>query len=180
MKIIDNFNLLSEEEKKQIAEEFITKINEQNLLSNEVDIELVEVLEGDELDGGLNIVFATVDALPFERVGHWQVGDEDELHSTPKIFDVEFDETIYKDAKAAFKTTSLQLDGYNISIDDIDVDDESIDEVEVEDYTHEDSGIGHYEYWGFEGYDSHPYIEVNGTLYCSGSVSGILYIVRAE
>ena len=37
-------------------------------------------------------------------------------------------------------------------------------EVEVENISHEDAGIGDYEYFGFRGHDSHPYIEVTGTI----------------
>jgi hypothetical protein len=35
---------------------------------------------------------------------------------------------------------------------------------EVEDVSHEDAGIGHYEFWGETGYDSDPYYAVEGTI----------------
>ena len=53
-------------------------------------------------------------------------------------------------------------------------------EVEADKYTHEDSGIGGYDYWGDRGYDSRPYIEVEGTIVKACSCALSLYVELAD
>ena len=60
---------------------------------------------------------------------------------------------------------STVIDGYNIELEISDVDANDTVEIEVDSISHEDAGIGSYEYWGEVGYDSRPYVEVGG-YYC--------------
>ena len=61
----------------------------------------------------------------------------------------------------------VTLDDYSILLNIDDIKELTIKEVsEVSDTSDEDSGIGSYEHFGFVGVDSHPYIEVTGTLLC--------------
>jgi hypothetical protein len=61
-----------------------------------------------------------------------------------------------------------------------DVDEVETVEVEVDSISHEDAGIGHYEYWGEVGYDSRPYVEVEGTIVKACDCALSLYVEVAD
>lgn len=166
MAVIYNFNELSKTELQQFAAGLVQKINSESLFTSEVDFKIEEI-DTDEMSGDLIISLSHDDLIEISRKATWQCGDEDELYSTP--YDPEFEDNIYTEIEQAFKTTTIELDGYKLSLTVDDIDEEEILEADVDSYSHEDSGIGHYEFWGEVGYDSRPYLEVEGSLIVSCS-----------
>lgn len=173
--IIENFNLLSQEELETFATDFVKKINEANILSGDIEFK-IDSVESNEITGDLYIAVSNTDdyLLPVVRSATWTCGDEDELHDRPE--DPDYAESIYQDARASFKETPAELDGYLISIDIDDVDTEEYEESAIEDWSNEDAGIGSYEYWGHVGYDSRPYLEVEGTITWNCSVNATIIV----
>lgn len=162
MSVIENFAALSVEEQTEFAKSILEKINSESIFSSDVNFEIYSV-EADDLTGELTIEVSHGDTtLEVPREAAWQAYDEDSINSDPD--DADYTESIYNDAKKAFKTLSTVIDGYKVELDISDVDEIETVDVEVSDYSHEDAGIGHYEYWGTSGYDSSPYIEVEGTI----------------
>lgn len=158
MSVIENFATLSAQEQKAFAEALVKTINTEKTF---VDDELViSSVEADEMTGDLRIELDW-DAY-IDRQATWTSGDEEDAYSTPE--DPEYESFIHNDIRKALKTLSAEIDGYTLSLDVTDTGNEEITEVNVDSISHEDSGIGHYEYGGFTGYDSHPYVEVTGTI----------------
>ncbi len=161
MAIIENFAELSEQEQKDFAAALIKTINTENIFTSEVDFEIRDV--EDDIDGSLMIHTQTSTPLEVAREATWSCADEDEVSDDPG-YDATFENSIYDDVQSALTTLSTELEGYKISIDVSDTGEEETVEVNAEHYSHEDGGIGHYEYWGHDEYDSRPYIEVEGTI----------------
>ena len=162
MSVIENFNELSEEELAQFAADLVKKLNNESIFTSEAKLVLNEV-EADRLTGDLiiGVYSADEDSITVEREASWQAYDEDSLST---VEDADFANRIEQDAMQALKTQSVEINGYRVSIFDISADVYEELDVDVQDYTAEDSGIGSYDYWGFEGYDSHPYYEVSGVI----------------
>jgi hypothetical protein len=99
------------------------------------------------------------------RSAQWTAGDYDSLSSAE---DIEYYEYYTKDVLKSLKTTTAEIDGYKVTIEVEDGDEDDVVDVEVTDYSAEDSGIGSYEYFGARGYDSHPYYEVYGDITVEG------------
>jgi hypothetical protein len=159
MSVIENFVGLSAQEQRAFAETLVKTINTEKTF---IDDELKLITVGaDELTGDLLIELECVTSV--ERRATWTCSnDEDAAYEKPQY--PEYEEYESKDAEKAFKTLSAELNGYTLTLDVADADGEAIEEVRVDSISREDAGIGHYEYWGFEGYDSQPYTEVEGTL----------------
>jgi len=162
MSIIENFATLSAQEQRSFAEALLKTINSESIFSSEVNFELTEV-EVDDMTGELLIYVSHTDFVSVSRKASWTCDDEDDAKRDPG-YEVEYVDSIYEDAKKAFKTLATIIDGYKVTLDIADVDEEETIEVIVDHISHEDSGIGSYEYWGYRGYDSSPYVEVDGTL----------------
>ena len=162
MAIIENFAELSEREQKDFAAAIIKTINTENIFTSEVDFEIHGV-EVDDFDGSLMIHTQTSKPLEVTREATWSCANEDDVGDDPG-YDATFENSIYDDVQSALKTLSTELEGYKISIDVSDTGEEETVEVNAEHYSHEDGGIGHYEYWGHDEYDSSPYVEVEGTI----------------
>ena len=160
MSVIYNFSELAEKELQQFAADLIAKINSESIFTNEVNFKL-ESVEADDMSGDLCIYITNEELLEVPREATWQASSEDDMHHPE---DEDFTNSIYDDVKKVFKTLTAELDGYRITLDVDDADAEDRVDVEVDNYTHEDSGIGSYEFWGDVGYDSHPYLEVEGTI----------------
>lgn len=162
--IIENFAELSIEEQINFVKVLLEKINSENIFSEEANFEFTDV-EADDITGGLWVTASISNPISVSRKATWSAADEDTAAEDPGR-DAEYRNTISEDAEKAFNTLVTQIDGYRVSlrIDDVE-EDEAIDaEVEVESISHEDSGIGDYEFWGFKGHDSNPYVEVEGTI----------------
>ena len=160
MSVIYNFNELVENERQQFAADLVKKINEEHIFSSEVDFK-IDSVEADEMSGDLAISVSHDGYVEISRSATWQSSDEDSMYSPEEP---DYENTVYDDAEKAFSKQEAEIDGYKVSLVIDDADDDDTLDVEVDDYSHEDSGIGHYEYWGQVGYDSHPYVEVEGTI----------------
>lgn len=162
MSVIENFAAMSVQEQRAFADSLVKTINSESIFSSDVDFEIDNV-EADDITGGLIIEVSHTNSVEVARAATWTCDDEDEASHDPG-YDVEYENSIYEDARKAFKTTEAVIDDYRVSLEIADIDtDETID-VDVDEISHEDSGIGHYEYWGHTGYDSHHYVEVTGTI----------------
>ena len=160
MSLITDFRTLQEWELQKFAEALVRKVNADSTFSKEVDfkIEEVEVHESGDLAIGITnddrYVPATVEAS-------WSCCDEDEIYSPEEP---EIEGSTREALEESFVTFTANVDGYDIELTIDDYDEEDIQEVDVTSTTAEDDGIGSYEYWGHRGYDSSPYIAVEGNI----------------
>lgn len=168
MEKIENFAAISPEEQRAFAEALVKTINTEKTF---IDDELViSGVEADEMTGDL-IIELDADDVYVDRRATWTASDdgyEDSAYEKPE--DPEYEDSIFSDAEKAFKTLSVEMDGYTLTLAVADTDADEIEEVKVDNVSHEDAGIGQYEYWGDIGYDSRPYLEVEGTLVTSCKV----------
>ena len=178
MSVIENFAALSVQEQREFAAGLLTKINSEHIFSEDTLFELVDI-EADDLTGGLVIEVSHPVDIEVSRKATWTCGSEDEAENDPG-YDAEYEESIIEDTKKAFKTLSTIIDGYNVSLEISDVDMNEAIDVEVDRISHEDAGIGEYEYFGFRGHDSHPYVEVFGTIVKACECSLAFFIEPAD
>lgn len=178
MNVIENFAELSFEEQKKFAEALVRTINSESIFTSDTNFTLAGV-EADELAGGLYVFLEHDDPIEVSREATWTCSDEDEVNSDPG-YDADYADHLFEDTKKAFKTLFATIEGYKVSleIDDVDMDDTI--EVEADKYTHEEDGIGEYEYWGSRGYDSRHYIAVEGTIVKACSCGLSLYVESAD
>ncbi len=162
MSVIENFAALPAQEQRKFAEALLKTINSEKIFSSETDFELDQI-EVDEFTGGLILYTSQTDTIEVSRKATWDCSNAEEAESDPG-YDAIYENSVYKDAEKAFKTLSTVIDGYKVSVNIVDVDEISTVEVTTNTITDEDAGIGDYEYWGTRGYDSRPYVEVEGTL----------------
>ena len=184
MSVIQNFSVLPVQEQRQFAADLINKINSSKIFSDDAVFSLDDV-EANDITGGLYLEVTAKDVY-FERDVTWDENDDEDIlsyygprSSMPDGLD--FVESVFSDVMAGFKVKSATLDGYTLEIEDVaDTADEKIEEIEVKHVRHEDAGIGHYEYWGYEGYDSRPYIEVEAKAGCTATAYLLLHVVAAD
>lgn len=162
MSIIENFAVLSKEEQREFATKLLDTINTESMFTADTKFEITNV-EPDELSGGLLIEVSHANPIIVSRDATWSCADEDEAAGDPG-YDADYANTIYEDTKKAFKTLSTVIDGYSVSLEISDVDETNTVSVEVDSTSNEDDGIGDYEYFGFTGNDSRPYVEVTGAI----------------
>lgn len=177
MSVIENFVELSFEEQKAFAEALVKTINSESIFTDQANFK-VSGVDADEMTGGLTIELELEDTFEVKREATWTCGDRDEASNTPD--DPEFTNLIFSDAKRAFKTSAVELEGYVVTLNVDDVDAEETTDVEVDSVRDEDAGIGSYEYWGDVRYDSQPYCEVEGTLTQACTVYCSLYVEAAD
>ena len=177
MSIIENFAVLSEKELSEFAATLVEKINSESIFSTEIKFKVAD-LEANNLTGELAIDVSPDEPISVPRKAYWQAESEDTAASDTS--DAEYVDLIANEAKKVFKTTSAVIDGYKVTLGIYDADATDTLEVIVDDISHEDSGIGSYEYWGDRGYDSHPYVEVRGTLVEACYLGIVLYVEPAE
>lgn len=162
--MIENSGVLSVEEQINFAKDLIKKINSERVFLEEADLEFQDV-EPNGNNRGLCISVSTVNPVTISREATWSAGTEEGVTEDPGN-NAEYENSLIIDAKRSFKTLDCEVSGYRITlqVDDVEEDETSEAEVEVCSLSHEDAGIGSYEYWGFEGYDSQPYVEAEGTI----------------
>lgn len=160
MSTVINFSTMTADELQVFAAELIKKINAASVFTDEVDFEL-EGVEADEISGDLYISAIHDGFIEVPRKATWQASSEEDMDSPDEI---DYEESVYRDVRNVMKTLTAKVDGYLVTIDINDVTDTDIKEVEVDSYSHEDDGIGSYEFWGDVGYDSRPYVSVEGTV----------------
>ncbi len=162
MSAIENFAALPVKEQREFAAALLKTINSEKTFHDDTTFEIINV-EADDLTGGLMIEVSHTDFIVVDREANWTCAYEDEAEHDPG-FDANYENSIYDDAKKAFKTLSTVIDGYKVSLEVSDVDADETVEVEVDRISHEDGGIGGYEYFGHSGHDSQPYVEVEGII----------------
>lgn len=185
MSVIQNFSVLPAQEQRQFAADFINKINSSKILSDYAVFSLDDI-DTDDMTGGLYLEVTAKD-IYFERDVNWTEKDDEDIQSyygpgSSMPDDLDFVESILSDIKdTGFKSKSVVLDGYTLTVEDVaDTADEKVEEIEVKHVSYEDAGIGHYEYWGYEGYDSDPYVAVEAKANCSATAYILLHVVAAD
>lgn len=177
MEFIENFAELSFDEQRAFAEALVKTINSEHTFSDTTF--KVTGVETDGLAGDLVISIEPDDLIEVSRSATWTSASEDDMHDDPG-FEADYANYLFEDAKKAFKTLNTEIEGYSVTLDVDDVDEEDTVEVEVEDYSNEDAGIGSYEYWGHREYDSQPYVEVEGTIVKACTCYLSLYVEPAH
>lgn len=162
MSVIENFAALSAQEQKEFAVALLKTINSENIFSSETNFELTNV-EANDFTGGLIIEVSHTNPIEVSRPATWTCAEEEDAGVDPK-YDADYENDVYEDAKKAFKTTSTEIDGYKVSLEIADLYELENTEINVDSTSQEDAGIGDYEYFGFTGHDSQPYIQVEGTI----------------
>lgn len=162
MAVIENFATLPVEEQKKFAESLIKTINSENIFTADTNFKFFD-LAVDDFTGGLTIMLDHDTPVEVRREATWACMTEEEARSDPG-YDAYYTNSLFEDAKKAFKTLSTTINGYMVLLELDDVDEEKTTDIEVENYSFEDDGIGDYEFWGQIGHDSRPYIEVVGTI----------------
>jgi hypothetical protein len=178
MNVIENFAELSFEEQMKFAEALINTINSENTFIDNNDFTIYGI-DDSAITGELIIELELADTIEVSREATWTCSSKAEMQHDPG-YDASFANLLFEDAKKAFKTLSTVIDGYKVSLVMHEVDEEETIEVEVDNYSEEDAGIGGYEYWGHTGYDSQPYIEVEGTIVKACTCYPILQVELAE
>lgn len=172
--VIENFSTLSQEELKQFAKKLVDKINTEKIITTEADFAILndpDAVWASDITGNLIINLAAVEVASAVDAS-WAAAEDDP-------YDYDDAEEDSPDFEDVFKK-EVVVDGYKVTLSIDDYDRIENLEVEVNDYSHEDSGIGHYEFWGQTGYDSHPYLEVSGTFINLYSAAVSLTIEPAE
>jgi hypothetical protein len=163
MNIIENFAAIPVEDQIALATALIKTINSEKIFHDEVQFEIAKV-EPYDLTGDLAIELAPV-TIEVLRDASWYCSDDPDENDMPADDDdITFAEYPDDDAKKAFKTLSTVIEGYKVTLSVDDADEGQVVGVEATGYEHGDNGIGHYDYFGYEGYDSQPYLEAWGTV----------------
>ena len=178
MSVIENFAALSEKEQREFAAALVKTINSESTFIDNTTLDIVDV-EADDLTGGLFIEVSHEPLIDVRRKATWYCDSEAHAEEDPG-YDADYTEAITTDAEKAFKTLSTEIDGYTVSLEVEDADKEEFIEVEVDEITHEDDGIGDYEYFGFTGHDSRPYVAVEGTVVQACSCVLVLFVEPTE
>ncbi len=172
--VIENFSTLSQEELNQFAEKLLDKINAESIFSKETDFRFSDsdAVFADEMTGDLYIALDSVHDVSVNVKATWQA-PEDEPYDFEDADEEnpDFDEVFPKE---------VIIDGYKVTLTVEEYEFIEREEVQVDSYSHEDSGIGSYEFWGHTGYDSQPYLEVEGTFTNTYRVCVSLTVAPAE
>ena len=178
MNVIENFAELSFEEQRKFAEALVKTINSEHTFTDEFDFKISSE-EADDFTGGLVILIEHDGLIEVSREATWQCATEDDVADDPG-YSADYANFLVDDVKKVFKTLSTEIEGYKVSLEVDDADEEETVEVNVDNYTHEDAGIGDYEYGGYRGHDSRPYIEVEGTIVRGCDCALSLYVELVE
>lgn len=167
MAIIENFCELTKQEQEQFAADIVKKINDQKLFTKEADFEIDthfdEYIFANELTGNLDIFLRLKedDRIEIARYATW-TADEDDLKD---LSDAEYEEDWGSALLAALDRTEVEIDGYKLTLDVDTTDSDGVEDIVVDSHSSQHGGIGHYDYWGYQGYDDYTYCEVEGTIY---------------
>jgi hypothetical protein len=177
MAIIENFAELSEQEQRAFAETLMKTINSEHIFTGESDLTVTEV-DADDMDGGLYIVATNTAPIEVVRSATWQADEESVYSPEPDL--VDYADDIYTTVERTFKIKETTIGDYYVALSEVSDVDAEVEDVDVDSMSHEDSGIGSYEYWGEVGYDSHPYVEAEGTITVSCTCDFVFYVVAAD
>lgn len=164
MTVIENFAILSEQEQHEFAEALLKTINTEGTFTSDTDF-VLRTVEASDLTGELIIEVDHTKPIEVPRKATWQCIDEEEAYSINSDPDEpEYENDGYTDIAKALRTTSATIDGYTVTVEVVDYNEIETVAVEVDEVSHEDAGIGHFEFWGHDEYDSRPYVEVTGNI----------------
>ena len=180
MSVIENFAVLPAKDQIDFATKLLEKINAERMFITDNKFEL-DGVEPDDLTGGLTLLVSLVNPVEVPRKATWTCADVEDIEDDPG-YDADYEDYLFEDAKKAFKTLSTVIDGYTVELDIADANEDSTAEVKAEHISHEDAGIGRYEYWGEIGHDSHPYVKVEGPIvkYCECALAFFIEPAAAE
>lgn len=177
---IENFAAIPAMDQIAFATKLVKTLNSEKTFHDDAPFELTGV-EPDDLTGGLTVYVDHTNLVAVIRKATWTCDHEDEAEDCPAAVETDFENFLMEDAKKAFKTLETSVEGYKVTLEVVDVDVADKDaEVEVDHISHEDAGIGDYEYFGFRGTDSQPYVEVTGTLTYMCECQLALFVESAE
>jgi hypothetical protein len=167
MPVIENFAVLSEQEQQEFATSLLKTINSGHIFSQDIELTATDVY-ADDISGDLVIGVSHGDPIEVPREATWQCEeskyeDEDYSEDDPG-YSATYDRTIYEDVASMFKTLAAEVGDYFVELEVNDADAVDTVNIHAEHVSHEDSGVGSYEYGDIRGYDSHPYVEVEGTI----------------
>lgn len=173
--LIENFAELSAHELKKFADDIINKVNAEHLFAPDIELRLTDDgqdnIVPDEMTGDLDIYVEPTEDVLVGRGAYWTCDIDDENYDRGTPEDPDYFDTIMKDIKKAFPTKTVSIDGYSVTIEAYDWGDCDTGEVrEVTSVEEDDDGIGSYEYWGEIGYDSRPFLAVEGIIDCPTSL----------
>ena len=177
MAVIENFAALSEQEQQKFAATLLKTINSEKTFIDDNSFKIDRV-EADDFTGGLIIEVSHTEPIEVVRPATWSANNTEDVNDTPEYPD--YINNMSEDVKAAFKTTETIIDGYKVSLEIVDVDETDTVDIEVDSYEDADDGIGSYEYCGVRGYDSDPYISVEGTIIKACDCALVLYVDPAD
>ena len=172
--LIENFAELSAQELKEFADGLISKVNADHLFAPDIELRLCDDSQDnivpDEMTGDLDIYVEPTEEVIIGREAYWSCGmDDDYEYGTPE--DPDYSYGILEDIKKAFPTKTVSIDGYSVTIEAYDYADWDTGEVgKIISATEDDDGIGSYEYWGEIGYDSRPFMAIEGVIDCPTSI----------
>ena len=170
----DDFNSLSPEELKVLAQEIVQEVAEQSEEFKTADF-VIEDAWG-EMSGDLTIFVLNKNLVTVPRGANWIASDSTDGPSCGPYGDVEYNNSECEDASKLFPKT-LTIENYTVTLDVNDIDMKEFSDSEVENSEKENDGIGSYEYWGTAGYDEGTDYYINyGTVYCESEVSLSLYV----
>jgi hypothetical protein len=176
MTVIENFAVLPEKEQREFAEALLKTINSEGIFTSDTDFELTD-FEADEITGGLWIAVINTTPIEVPRKATWTCNDEEDIYSVPNSDFIEYENRLNEDVAKAFNTLTATLEGYTISLEEVaDSDEIKKVDVEIDKFSHEDSGIGAFDFGGHIEYDSQPYIEVTGNIITSCDCSLAFFV----
>lgn len=160
--MVKDFVELSVEEQINFARTLVEELNTNNIFLEVTDLEFQDVYVEDTQ---VVIDLSLKNPIKVSRQATWQAGTEEGAEEDPGD-NAAYDTTLRDEVKKAFKALDTEFGGYHLELqlEDIEEDETVEAEIEINHLSHEDSGIGSYEFWGFKGYDSNPYVEVEGTV----------------
>ena len=160
---IEDFEDSTEAEQKMFVNSLVSKINTEHLFTSEVDF-IVDDYWTEDCSKKLVVTLSHGGAVEVTREASWQCGTSDHINDMPE--DIEYYKSSITDVASVFKTGPFVVDNYKVTLAVDDVDTEEACDVEATNYSNEDDGIGFFEFWGHKGYDSRPYIQVEGNVAC--------------
>ena len=181
---IENFAALSTEQQANFAKDLLSYINKEGIFSSETIFNFIKA-EVNDLSGELEIEASHTEPVSVARNATWTCSDIDDVEFDINDSDIEYEQSLTDDLNKAlktfFKTFSTIIEGYEVTVQVHDWDelDEERD-IEAKHITHEDSGIGSYDYFGFSGVDSNPYIEAEGVITTKCDCALVFFVAPAD
>ena len=178
MSTIENFAALPIKDQREFASALIDTLNSENIFTSETDFVVTHV-EADDYSGGLVVEVRTTEPIKVSRKATWQCSEMPEVENDPG-YSADYKNPISEDLKQGFKIFSTEINDYLVTLEITDGIEAETVEVTAENTRHEDSGVGHNEFWGSTEFDSHPYVEVDGIIVQECNCTFIIFVDAKE